>query len=62
MEKFFVNICLSDVMLINILCDGYGFPLFQVNWANHCDWIWFGEDEDGNRDNYVSTQAQKIHM
>lgn len=37
----------SGVMFINDLCDGNGF-MVPMNWANHCDWIWFGEDEDGN--------------
>ena len=27
--------------------DGYGF-MVPSNWANHCDWISFGEDKDGN--------------
>jgi hypothetical protein len=26
---------------------GYGF-MVPSNWANHCDWITFGKDEDGN--------------
>lgn len=37
----------SDVMSLNNLCDGYCF-MVPANWANHCGWITFGKDEDGN--------------
>ena len=37
----------SDVMSLNNPCDGYCF-MVPANWANHCDWITFGKDEDGN--------------
>jgi len=49
-DKFFQTDVLSDVsgvMFINDFYDGYGF-IVPSNWANHCDWISFGEDEDGN--------------
>ena len=45
-DKFFQTDDPSDVMLIDNLCDGYF--IVPINWANHCDWITFGEDEDGN--------------
>lgn len=46
-DKFFQTDVPSDAILINNFCDGHFF-IVPVNWANHCGWISFGEDEDGN--------------
>ncbi|MDD4439923.1 MAG: hypothetical protein PHS04_18105 [Tissierellia bacterium] len=46
-NKFYQTDVPLDVMLINHFCDSHFF-IVPVNWANHCGWISFDEDEDGN--------------
>lgn len=63
-DKFFQTDVLSDVsgvMFISDFYDGYGF-IVPSNWANHCDWITFGKDEDGNETIMCQSGEEKPYI